>query len=183
MQRDENNICRRYISHQRIKMPGRIQALERLAIPPASEPLKQEDSSMLFRVRACLIAAVCAAAVLAQSSKSAIAAPVAYAFVSTANPNNVYSLAVSSNGSFTHVGTASSPASIYHLSVTKQFLFGIDNASNIYSYSISSTGALKLVATTDKVNARLLRPRVHLALLFFKRGLRCREARGEQAER
>jgi hypothetical protein len=104
---------------------------------------------MLFRIRICLIAAVCAAAVTAQSSPSANAASVAYAFVSTANPNNVYSLAVSSSGSFTHVGTASSPTVIYHLSVTKKFLFGIDNASNIYTYSISSAGALKLVATTN----------------------------------
>jgi hypothetical protein len=104
---------------------------------------------MLFRIRVCLIAAVCTAAVVAQSSKSANAAPVAYAFVSTANPDNVYSLAVSSSGSFTHVDTVSSPTAIYHLSVTKSLLFGIDNASNIYTYSISSTGALKLVSTTN----------------------------------
>ena len=83
------------------------------------------------------------------STASAAAAPVAYAFVSTGNPNNVSTLAVSSTGSFTHVGTASSPTTIYHLSVTKKFLFGIDNMSNIYTYSISSSGALKLVATTN----------------------------------
>jgi hypothetical protein len=89
------------------------------------------------------------ALVVAVASIPASAAPVAYAFVSTGNPNNVYSLAVSSSGSFTHVGTASSPTAIYHLSATSKFVFGIDNLSNIYTYSIGSTGALKLVATTN----------------------------------
>jgi hypothetical protein len=99
-----------------------------------------------------MIAGLCTRASLAGAfvaKASAAAAPVAYAFVSTTNPNNVSTLAVSSTGSFTHVGTASSPTPIYHLSVNKQFLFGIDNLSNIYTYSISSTGALKLVATTN----------------------------------
>jgi hypothetical protein len=110
---------------------------------------------MLSGIHVCLIAAVSTAAVMAQFPPSANAAPVAYAFIATvgenqnAGPNNVYALAVSSDGSFTQVGTASSPTPNYHLSVTKKFLFGIDQASNIYTYSISSTGALKLVATTN----------------------------------
>lgn len=103
------------------------------------------------RIVVSLVATLCLGAALALTP-TANAAPVAYAFVSTANPNNVSTLAVSANGSFTHVGTASSPTTIYHLSVTKQFLFGIDNVSNIYTYSISSTGALKLVATTNAGN-------------------------------
>ncbi|HEY1768326.1 MAG TPA: hypothetical protein VGG26_11750 [Terracidiphilus sp.] len=103
----------------------------------------------MYRFAVCLTAALCVtAALVSPSTASAATAPAAYAFVSTANPNDVYTLAVSPTGSFTHVGTASSPTAIYHLSVTKHFLFGIDNLSNIYTYSISSTGALKLVATT-----------------------------------
>jgi hypothetical protein len=114
---------------------------------------------MISRIHVCLIAAACAVAVMAQFPKSAKAAPVAYAFIATvgenqnSGPNNVYALAVSSDGSFTQVGTASTPTPNYHLSVTKNFLFGIDQASNIYSYSISSTGALKLVATTNAGNS------------------------------
>jgi hypothetical protein len=86
---------------------------------------------------------------VAQTSTPASAAPVAYVFVSTGNPNAVSSLAVSSTGAFTRVSTVSSPTNIYHLSVTSKFLFGIDNDSNIYTYSIASNGALKLVATTN----------------------------------
>jgi hypothetical protein len=104
---------------------------------------------MLPRVVVSLAATFAMVAAIAQNSMSANAAPVAYAFVSTGNPNNVYTLAVSSTGSFTHVGTTSSPTTIYHLSVTRQFVFGIDNASNIYTYSIDSAGALTLVATTN----------------------------------
>jgi hypothetical protein len=102
----------------------------------------------MYRRVVCFVATLCLSAAVALPS-TASAAPVAYAFISTANPNNVSTLAVSANGSFTHVGTASSPTAVYHLSVTRQFLFGIDNVSNIYTYSISSTGALKLVATTN----------------------------------
>jgi hypothetical protein len=104
----------------------------------------------MYRFAVCLTAALCVtAALVSPSTASAATAPAAYAFISTANPNDVYSLAVSPTGSFTHVGTAASPTAIYHLSVTKHFLFGIDNLSNIYTYSISSTGKLKLVATTN----------------------------------
>ena len=116
---------------------------------------------MFSRISFGLVAAVCSMAVMVQSPSSAKAAPVAYAFVSTAGPSqctqttcgptgpfNVYSVSVSSSGSLTQAGVTTSPMPIYHLSVTKSFLFGIDSASNIYSYSISSTGALKLVATT-----------------------------------
>jgi hypothetical protein len=114
---------------------------------------------MLSRIRVCLIAAVSTVSVMAQFPPSAHAAPVAYAFIATvgenqnSGPNNVYALAVSSDGSLTEVGTASTPTPNYHLSVTKNFLFGIDQASNIYTYSISSTGALKLVATTNAGNS------------------------------
>lgn len=104
---------------------------------------------MSSRLVASLIATLAMVAAVAQTPTSANAAPVAYVFVSTASPNNLSTLAVSSTGSFTHVGTASSPTTIYHLSVTKQFVFGIDDASNIYTYSIGSTGALKLVSTTN----------------------------------
>lgn len=110
---------------------------------------------MLSRISFWLAAAVCTMAVPALSSASASAAPVSYVFFSAIGtdypngPNNVYSLAVSSEGSFKLAGMASAPGPIYHLSVTKKFLFGIDGASNIYTYSISSTGALKLVATTN----------------------------------
>jgi hypothetical protein len=104
---------------------------------------------MLSRINLCLVAALTIVAAVAQTLPSANAAPVAYAFVSTGNPNNVYTLAVSSSGSFTHMGTATSPTTIYHLSATSKFVFGIDDASNIYTYSIGSTGALKLVATTN----------------------------------
>jgi len=41
------------------------------------------------------------------------------------------------------VGSAPSQNAIYHLSVSKKFLFGIDIESNIYAYSIASNGALK----------------------------------------
>lgn len=104
---------------------------------------------MLTRLNVCLVAALALMAAVAQTSTSANAAPVAYLFASSDNPDTIQSLAVSSDGSFTHVSTVSTPTSIYHLSVTKQFLFGIDTASNIYTYSISSTGTLKLVATTN----------------------------------
>jgi hypothetical protein len=104
---------------------------------------------MQFRLFVSLTAAFATAAIVVQGSTPANAAPVAYAFVSTASPNNVETLAVSSSGSFTHVGTASSPTTIYHMSTNGKFVFGIDDASNIYTYSIGPTGALTLVATTN----------------------------------
>jgi hypothetical protein len=116
---------------------------------------------MLSRISVGLIAAACTLALPVASSASTTAAPVSFVFFSTAGPagcvNNVckpalpysvYALAVSSNGEMKQVGIASSPTIVFHLSVTKKFLFGIDDASNIYTYSIAATGALKLVATT-----------------------------------
>jgi hypothetical protein len=109
---------------------------------------------MLSKISVGLAAAVCALALPVPSSAAAKAAPVSYVFFSTIGtnytkgPNHVYALAVSADGSMTQVGSVSAPAPIFHLSVTKKFLFGIDKATNIYTYSISSTGALKLVATT-----------------------------------
>lgn len=105
---------------------------------------------MLSQLRVSLIAMLATVAGLALTSTAANAVtPVSFVFVSSGNPNTVQSLAVSANGSFTHVSSVSSPTTIYHLSVSKKFLFGIDDSANIYTYSIASNGALALVATTN----------------------------------
>jgi hypothetical protein len=104
---------------------------------------------------ACLIATLATGVALAQPSAvqtsaqpAASTSPVAYVYISRDDPNYVDAFAASASGTLTLLGGVSSPATLTHLTVTKKYLFGIDNGSNIYSYSIASNGTLKEVATT-----------------------------------
>jgi len=110
---------------------------------------------MISQLTLGLIAALCTGAALVQTataqvsaSSASTAAPVAYVYVSSTNPNEVHALSASLDGTLTQVGSVPSQNAIYHLSVNKKFLFGIDIESNIYTYTIASKGALKQVAVT-----------------------------------
>src|ERR1700743_1868905 len=98
---------------------------------------------MAPRLMAVLTGALFLAA-LAQTTTmqaSASAAPVAYVYVSAGS--NVYAYATAVDGTLTAIGSPPTPgAAIWHLSVTKKFLYGIDGQSDIYMFAIGSQGAL-----------------------------------------
>jgi hypothetical protein len=103
-----------------------------------------------MKLLACLVALLCTAATYAQTATPAsTSSPVARVYVS--RPTHVDAFDVSSAGKLTPVpGSPFSGISVYHMSVTKKFLFGLgDDFQTIYSYSIASDGALKQVASID----------------------------------
>jgi len=96
---------------------------------------------------------------LAQPAKTQTAAstatttgPVAYVYVT--RPTHLDAFAVSSTGKLTPVpGSPYSGIALYHLSVTKRFLFGgSDDHIHINSYSIASNGAVKQVSSVNSLN-------------------------------
>lgn len=98
---------------------------------------------MIPRFKAVLTGALSLAA-LAQTTTmpaSASAAPVAYVYVAAGA--SVYAYATAADGTLTPLGSRATPgAAIWHLSVTKRFLYGIDGQSDIYMFAIGSHGAL-----------------------------------------
>src|SRR5581483_8983660 len=102
---------------------------------------------MLPRLTAGLLAmALCSAALSAQSSTSqssptpSTTAPVAYVYVAAENKVSAYS--TSADGTLTYISSTATPGVLWHLSVTKKFLFGIDGSSNIYTFAILPGGGL-----------------------------------------
>ena len=107
----------------------------------------------------CLLATLCTGAALAQTAidpayqrPDATSSPVAYVYVS--RPTHVDGFAASSSGKLTPVpGSPFSNISVYHLSVTKKYLFGAsDDHEHIITYSIASNGAVKEVSSVDAQN-------------------------------
>ena len=108
----------------------------------------------------CLLATLCTGAALAQTAidpayqrPDATSSPVAYVYVS--RPTHLDGFAVSSSGKLTPVpGSPFSNISVYHLSVTKKYLFGAsDDHEHIITYSIASNGAVKKVSSVDAQNS------------------------------
>jgi hypothetical protein len=103
-----------------------------------------------MKLLACLIALLCTGAAYAQTATPAsTSSPVARVYVS--RPTHLDAFDVSSAGKLTPVpGSPFSGISVYHLSVTKKFLFGAsDDQKTIFTYSIASDGAVKQVASVD----------------------------------
>jgi hypothetical protein len=107
----------------------------------------------------CLLATLCTGAALAQTAidpayqrPDATTSPVAYVYVS--RPTHLDGFAASSSGKLTPVpGSPFSNISVYHLSVTKKYLFGAsDDHEHIITYSIASNGAVKEVSSVDAQN-------------------------------
>jgi hypothetical protein len=75
--------------------------------------------------------------------------PVAYVYVT--RPTHLDGFAASSHGKLTPVpGSPFSGIALYHLSVTKKFLFGGgDDHVHIFSYAIASNGSVKKVSSVD----------------------------------
>lgn len=104
---------------------------------------------MVPRLMTGLASALCLAA-LAQTTVQAKAAtaPVAYVYVSAGGA--VYAYAAAENGTLTAIGSQTTPNhAIWHLSVTKKFLYGIDGQSDIYMYSIGPHGAITQIGFLD----------------------------------
>jgi hypothetical protein len=108
----------------------------------------------------CLLATLCTGAALAQTAiepayqrPDATSSPVAYVYVS--RPTHLDGFAASSSGKLTPVpGSPFSNISLYHLSVTKKYLFGAsDDHEHIITYSIASNGAVKEVSSVDAQNS------------------------------
>ena len=105
----------------------------------------------------CLIATTLLATTLAptstaQTSENTAASsssPVAFVYVS--RPTHIDGFAASSDGKLTPLPGSPYPnISVYHMSVTKKFLFGAsDDYAHIITYAISSNGALKEVSSVD----------------------------------
>lgn len=103
---------------------------------------------MLPRLTAGLLGtALCSAALLAQTStpqssvtSAATTAPVAYVYIAAGNKVMAYT--TSASGNLTPVSSTTTSGLIWHLSVTKKFLFGIDGGSNIYTFAILPGGGL-----------------------------------------
>jgi hypothetical protein len=107
---------------------------------------------MANRLMAGLTSALCLAA-LAQTTTitaSASSAPVAYVYVALDGSINAYTAAT--DGTLTEIGTQPTAGAVWHLSVTKKFLYGIDGESNIWMFAIGPHGALTslgVVKTSD----------------------------------
>jgi hypothetical protein len=108
----------------------------------------------------CLMATIPLGTALAQTSTdqtsestAATSSPVAYVYVS--RPTHLDGFAASSSGKLTAVpGSPFSNISVYHLSVTKKYLFGAsDDHEHIITYSITSNGAVKEVSSVDAQNS------------------------------
>jgi hypothetical protein len=104
----------------------------------------------------CLMATIPLGTALAQTSTdqtsentAATSSPVAYVYVS--RPTHVDGFAASSSGKLTPVpGSPFSGISVFHMSVTKKFLFGAsDDYEHILTYAMDSDGALKEVSSVD----------------------------------
>jgi hypothetical protein len=105
----------------------------------------------------CLIATISLGTALAQTSTAqtsestaaSSSSPVARVYVS--RPTHVDAFDVSSSGKLTAVpGSPFSNISVYHMSVTKKFLFGAsDDNEHILTYAMDSNGALKEVSSVD----------------------------------
>jgi hypothetical protein len=98
-----------------------------------------------------LTATLCLAA-LAQTTTmqaSASSAPVAYVYVAELGAIQAY--ATAADGTMTRIQSEPTVGAIWHLSVTKKYLYGIDGSSDISEFSIGSNGKLtpigKLAAT------------------------------------
>jgi hypothetical protein len=108
----------------------------------------------------CLIATISIGTALAQTSTAqtsestaaSSSSPVAYVYVT--RPTHLDGFAASSSGKLTAVpGSPFSNISLYHLSVTKKYLFGAsDDHAHIITYSIASNGAVKEVSSVDAQN-------------------------------
>jgi len=114
---------------------------------------------IVIKTAVVLIATLVSGAGLAQtaiaqtaSSAATAAGPVAYVYVT--RPTHLDAFAVSSSGKLTPVpGSPFSGIALYHLSVTKKFLFGgSDDHIHINSYSIASNGAVKKVSSVNALN-------------------------------
>lgn len=107
---------------------------------------------MVPRFTAGLTLTLCSIAAFAQTSnQSSVTAsssgPVAYVYVAAGS--QVYAYTASASGTLTPVQGVSSTGVIWHLSVTKKFLFGIDGGSNIYSFAIQPNGGLLPVSVLN----------------------------------
>ena len=71
---------------------------------------------------------------------SASPAPVAYVYVTLDGSINAY--AAAADGTLTEIGTQPTAGAVWHLSVTKKFLYGIDGESNIWMFAIWPHGGL-----------------------------------------
>jgi hypothetical protein len=127
-------------------------------VPPASLKLPREIL-IVINTAVVLIATLVSGAGLAQtaiaqtaSSAATAAGPVAYVYVT--RPTHLDAFSVSSSGKLTPVpGSPYSGIALYHLSVTKKFLFGgSDDHIHINSYSIASNGAVKQVSSVNALN-------------------------------
>lgn len=106
-----------------------------------------------------LIATFASGAALSQSAVAQTAAsstttngPVAYVYVT--RPTHLDGFAASATGKLTAVpGSPFSNIALYHLSVTKKFLFGgSDDHIHIFSYAIASNGSVKKVSSVNATN-------------------------------
>lgn len=98
---------------------------------------------MASRFLANLTAVLCLAAACLTTAlrASAATAPVAYVYV--ADGESIHAYSTQADGSLTSVQTLATPNHlIWHLSVTKKFLYGIDGGSDISMFAIGPNGAL-----------------------------------------
>ncbi|MBS1804894.1 MAG: hypothetical protein JST28_16160 [Acidobacteria bacterium] len=103
---------------------------------------------MGHRILACFALLLCAEATLSQSATATsttatinTSLPVAYVYVSSKNYIHAYN--AWADGKITSITGSPFPfANIAKMSVTKNFLFGVDSSRNIITYSIHSNGSI-----------------------------------------
>ena len=88
-----------------------------------------------------LTGALCLAALALTATLHASAStPVAYVYV--AELGAIHAYATAADGTMTKIQSQPTDGAIWHLSVTKKYLYGIDGSSNISEFAIGSNGKL-----------------------------------------
>ncbi|HMG87313.1 MAG TPA: hypothetical protein VK574_16395 [Terracidiphilus sp.] len=101
---------------------------------------------MLPRSLLGLSTALCLAALaLTTTLHASASSPVAYVYVAESGAIQAY--ATAADGTMTKIQSQPTAGAIWHLSVTKKFLYGIDGSSDISEFSIGSNGKLTPIGT------------------------------------
>lgn len=109
-------------------------------------------TSVLFAVTLVSGAGLAQSANAQTASTTTVTGPIAYVYAT--RPTHLDAFAVSSSGKLTAVpGSPFSGIALYHLSVTKKFLFGgSDDHIHINTYSIATNGAVKQISSVNALN-------------------------------